>query len=546
MNGFVAFIKTFGAGRIAAMIAVTAMMIGFFAFIMMRWNSPHLVTLFSDLSLRDSSQVVKELERTNTPYELKFDGTVVQVPSDQVAKLRMSLAEQGLPKGGNVGYEIFDKSEALGTTSFVQNINHLRAMEGELSRSIVEIDKVASARVHLVMPERQLFSKDKQETTASIVLKLRGSLEGAQVKAIQHLVASAVPGMKPASVSIVDEEGHLLASGQGDENEVMASAMEEKAQGQESRFKSQIEDILNRVVGAGRSKVQVSAELDWNRVTQTQDLFDPESRVVRSTQTNEEKSTSGKGGNNQVTVANEIPGGIVPPNAAGAAGDSTEKNNETVNYEISRTSRTEILEAGRVKRISVAVLVDGTYVKEGDKVNYTPRAEDELKRIGDLVRSAIGFDEKRGDKVEIVNLRFADAPVMEQLAEEPASLIPHLGMEDYYRIAETAVIFILGLLMLLFGVRPLIKSVLAPTAGATVTAQPALAGASPNEQQAAIAQALNAGQPPVDMTTSKALDSAMANGSIKKENVEKVGELVRNNPNETAAVIRSWINEKAA
>ncbi len=546
MNGFVAFIKTFGAGRIAAMIAVTAMMIGFFAFIMMRWNSPHLVTLFSDMSLRDSSQVVKELERAGVPYELKFDGTVVQVPSDQVAKLRMSLAEQGLPKGGGVGYEIFDKSEALGTTSFVQNINHLRAMEGELSRSIVEIDKVSSARVHLVMPERQLFSKDKQETTASIVLKLRGSLESAQVKAIQHLVASAVPGMKPASVSIVDEEGHLLATGRGDENEVMAGAMEEKAQGQEARFKSQIEDILNRVVGAGRSKVQVSAELDWNRVTQTQDLFDPESRVVRSTQTNEEKSTSGKGGTNQVSVANEIPGGIVPPGGAGAGGDSNEKTNETVNYEISRTSRTEILEAGRVKRISVAVLVDGTYAKDGDKMNYTPRADDELKRIGDLVRSAIGYDEKRGDKVEIVNLRFADAPAIELAAEEPASMIPKLGMEDYYRIAETAVIFILGLLMLLFGVRPLIKSVLAPTAGATVNAQPSLANASPNEQQAAIAQTLNVTQSVADSTTSKALDNAMANGSLRKESVEKVGELVRNNPNETAAVIRTWMNEKAA
>lgn len=547
MNGFIDFVKAFGIARIAAMGAVSVLMVGFFAFIILRWNSPHMVTLFSDLSLRDSSQVVKELERSGIAYELKYDGTVIQVPSSDVAKLRMNLAEQGLPRGGGIGYEIFDKSEALGTTSFVQNINHLRAMEGELARSINEIERVDSARVHLVMPERQLFSRDKQEPTASIVVKLRGELENSQVKAIQHLVASAVPGMKPTSVSIIDEGGRLLASGRSDETEMVAGAFEEKAQSQETRLKNEIEEILARIVGPGRAKVQVTAELDWNRVTQTQDLFDPESRVVRSTQTNEETNESKQpGSSSQVTVGNELPGGATAGGEDSKNSESSAKTNETVNYEISRTSRTEILEAGRIKRISVAVLVDGTYAKEGEKLNYTPRSEDEMKRIGDLVRSAIGYNEQRGDKIEIVNLRFAEAPQSVTAPAEETSFLSGFAMDDYFRIAEMAVIFLLGTLMILFGVRPLLRSVLAPSGGASYAELPPAAGSQTSSQPAAVTQASRVPLAPGENPTAKALESAIATGSMHKESVEKVGDLVRTNPKEAAAVIRSWIGEKAA
>jgi flagellar M-ring protein FliF len=544
----------------AAMIAVSVMMLGFFAFIILRWNSPHMVTLFSELSLRDSSQVVRELERTGISYDLKYDGTVIQVPSTEVAKLRMRLAEQGLPHGSGVGYEIFDKSEALGTTSFVQNINHLRAMEGELARSINEIDHVQSARVHLVMPERQLFAHEKNDPTASIVLKLRNELTSSQVKAIQHLVASAVPGMKPDAVSIVDEAGRLLASGRDSDESMMAEALQEKAVGQETRLKHDIEDILSRIVGPGRSKVQVTADLDWNRVTQTQDLFDPESRAIRSTQTREEKNQSGQpGGGQPVSIGTELPG-AAPTTAAPEPQnkENGEKNEETINYEISRTSRTEILEAGRVKRISVAVLVDGTYAQEGDKLNYTPRPQEELDRIASLVRSAIGFDEKRGDKVEIVNLRFADAPKMAAESVPAGSLLSNFTMEDYFRIAEMAVIFILGLLMVLFGVRPLLRSVLEPSASAAnqsgAIAQ-SLSSASVSHSQShshAPAVANNTSTPQkapaqqVENATTKALEVAMVTGSMHKESLEKVGDLVKNNPKEAAAVIRSWIGERAA
>ena len=213
MQAFAAFLKTLGAARIVAMGAVTVALIGFFAFLILRVTAPQMTPLFTDLTFEDSSAIIKDLERQGIPYELKNDGAIVLVPKDQVTRLRMKLAEGGLPKGGGVGYEIFDKSDALGATSFVQNINHLRALEGELARTIRALDRVQAARVHLVLPERPLFSRDKAEPSASIVLKVRGTLEPQQVRAIRHLVASAVNGLKPERVSIVDEAGRLLADG---------------------------------------------------------------------------------------------------------------------------------------------------------------------------------------------------------------------------------------------------------------------------------------------------------------------------------------------
>ena len=218
----------------------------------------------------------------------KNEGSTLLVPKERVTRLRMKLAEGGLPKGGGVGYEIFDKSDSLGATSFVQNINHLRALEGELSRTIRAIDRVQAARVHLVLPERPLFAREKAEPSASIVLKVRGALEPQQVRAIRHLVASAVNGLKPQRVSVVDESGRLLADGAADETAGGSVTADERKQAFERRLRDQVDAIVSSVVGPGRARVQLTAEFDFNRITQTSDRFDPESRVVRSSQTREE------------------------------------------------------------------------------------------------------------------------------------------------------------------------------------------------------------------------------------------------------------------
>jgi flagellar M-ring protein FliF len=548
VQGFLEFAKTLGAPRIAAMVAVTIALVAFFAFLILRVTAPQMTPLFTDLSYEDSAAIVKELERQGVNYELRNDGSIVMVPKDRVARLRMSLAGEGLPKGGGIGYEIFDKSDALGTTSFVQNINNLRALEGELARTIRGIDSVVAARVHLVLPERPLFSRDKVEPSASIVLKVHGTLEPQQVRAIRHLVASAVNGLKPQRVSIVDEAGHLLADGNGDDG-VGEISGDERRSAFEKRLREQIDAIVTSVVGPGRARTQVSADFDFNRVTQTSDKFDPEGRVVRSSQTREETSATNER-ENQVTVGNEIPGGGnqrpgqpgQPPEANAGARDQSRKSEEIVNYEISRTTKTEVIEGARVNRISVAVLVDGTYGKndKGDIV-YQPRSKEEIDQIAALVRTAIGFDQKRGDQVEVVNLRFAETPATP--ITEPTGWMAALQLtkDDLMRAIEMTVMGLLGLVVLLMVVRPLVRRVLAPEQ--RPLALPAGAGGDAQLAEALAAEAAKAAEP---SPTAKMIDIAQIQGQVHAQSVQKVGELADKNPSEAVTIIRQWMSESNA
>lgn len=524
------------------MAAVTLALVGFFAFVIMRVTAPQMTTLFTDLSFEDSAAIIKELERQAIPFELRNDGAVIMVPKDNVARLRMKLAEGGLPKGGGVGYEIFDKADTLGSTSFVQNINKLRALEGELARTIRAIDRVQAARVHLVLPERPLFSRETPEPSASIVLRVRGALEAQQVRAIRHLVASAVNGLKPQRVSIVDETGALLASGLPGDASGEGSADERRA-AFEKRLRGQVEAIVSQVVGAGRARVELTADFDFNKVTQTSDRFDPEGRVLRSSQTREEESSSADSRDSQVTVNNELPGnqrqGLEPP-APNAPRDVSKKTEETANYEISRTTRTEVTEAGRVKRISAAVLVDGVYSKDdkGELV-YTERSKEELERIAALVRSAVGFDEKRGDHVEVVNLRFAEGPSALPAAE-PATLLGLFAFtkDDVMGAIQLGVIAVLALVVLFTVVRPLVKRALTPEPVRESLPPPAPPAPEPPP---APANAL-VPSPPLG---SSMIDVAQIQGQVHAQSVHRVGELADRNPHETANIIRQWLAEPA-
>lgn len=517
-----------------AMIAVTAALIGFFAFVIMRVTTPQMTTLFTDLSAEDSSGIIKDLERQAIPFELRNEGAIIMVPKDKVTRLRMKLAEGGLPKGGGVGYEIFDKSDALGTTSFVQNINHLRALEGELARTIRAIDRIQAARVHLVLPERPLFSRETPEPSASIVVRVRGTLDPQQIRAIRHVVASAVNGLKPQRVSIVDEAGQLLADGAtGDTDNAVG---DERRAAYEKRMRNQVEAIVSSVVGAGRARVQLSADFDYNKVTQTSDKFDPEGRVLRSSQTREESSATADN-NGQVTVNNELPGNQNKDNAA-TARDQSKKSEETNNYEISRTTKTEVTEAGRVNRISVAVLVDGSYTKnEKGEMVYQDRSKEQLDRIATLVRSAIGFDQKRGDQVEVVNLKFAEAPAVTPVAE-PTGLLGMLQFtkDDVMYVIELGVMMLLGLVVLFMVIRPLVKRILASEAVAELTSDASLPALTDGSQ---------AGQSlvPVPNATAQLIDVAQVQGQVHAQSVHRVGELAERNPTETATIVRQWLSE---
>ncbi len=536
MQGLVSFLRGLGASRLMAMVAVTIALLGFFAFVIMRVTTPQMTTLFTDLSLDDSSAVIKDLERQGIPFEMRNEGAIILVPKDKVTRLRMKLAEGGLPKGGGVGYEIFDKSDALGTTSFVQNINHLRALEGELARTIRAIDRVQSARVHLVLPERPLFAREAPEPSASIVVRVRGSLEPQQIRAVRHLVASAVNGLKPQRVSIIDESGQLLADGASGPND--NAVFDERRNAFEKRLRSEIEAIVSSVVGAGRARVQLSADFDYNKITQTSDKFDPEGRVLRSTQTREESSVTAEN-NGQVTVGNELPGAQNQNNPPSAR-DQSKKTEETNNYEISRTTKTEVTEAGRVNRISVAVLVDGSYIKnEKGEMVYQDRSKEQLDRIAALVRSAIGFDQKRGDQVEVVNLRFAEAPVVAPLAE-PSGLLGMLQFtkDDVMYVIELGVMMLLGLVVLFMVIRPLVKRIITEEAAARPPAEePA------NAEGGAPAAATVPSLVPAPNNTAALIDVAQVQGQVHAQSVHRVGELAERNPNETAAIIRQWLSE---
>jgi len=535
VQGLAEFLKSIGAARIAAMGAVTIALIGFFSYIILRATAPQMTPLFTDLSVEDSAAIVKDLERQGIAYELRGDGATILVPKDRVPRLRMKLAESGLPKGGGVGYEIFDKTDVLGATSFVQNINHLRALEGELARSIRALDRVQAARVHLVLPERPLFARDKIEPSASIVLRVRGQLEPQQVRAIRHLVASAVNGLKPQRVSVVDEAGRLLADGSAEDGAGLNAQAEERKAAFERRMRQQVEAIITSVVGPGRAHVQLTAEFDYNRITQTVDRFDPEGRVVRSSQSREE-ITAADNRESQVSVGNELPGANVNRGEAAAAREQNRKSEEIVNYEISRTTKTEVIEGGRINRISVAVAVDGIY-KKNDKgeLVYEPRSKEEIDHIAALVRSAIGFDSKRGDQVEVVNLRFAETPVVP--ISEPSGFLSALQFtkDDVMRAVELVVMALLSLVVVLLVVRPLLRRI---PAAAEAPRQESLP--PPAEAAATQIAAISANK------TAEMIDIAQVQGQVHAQSVQKVGELADKHPNEVVSIIRSWLHEEAA
>ena len=538
-------VQKIGPARIAAMAVVTALLIGFFGFITLRVSKPPMAPLYTDLSFDDSTGIVEFLESQGIPYELSNNGGSISIDQDKVLRTRMALASEGLPLGGNVGYEIFDKTDTLGTTSFVQNINHVRALEGELARTITSINRIRGARVHLVIPERQLFQREQKPPTASIALKVRGVLDQSQIRAIQHLVASAIDGLSPTKVSIVDETGTLLASGNGPAGAGLAMQnAQSRATQVQDQLRNQITDLLSGVVGPGRARVQVSAELEMNRVTQTSDVYDPESQVVRSTQSRSQESESQERRPNAgVSVGNELPTATADANTPDET-EATANTEEVVNYEISRTTTTQVQEAGAVKRLSVAVLVDGTYTKNEDGTyTYAPRSEEELARLATLVRSAVGFNQSRGDLVEVINLEFAEKPLEKlNLVEEAGTF--EFTKYDYFRIAELAVMAILTLFVLLLVVRPLLRRVLDNTAPEPLLAGQIVDGAAASQVATPGGDAISIGLDP-NNPASQQIAEAMRQGAVRAEVVNQIGDMVNTNPDAAVGAVRNLIKEAA-
>jgi flagellar M-ring protein FliF len=450
------------------------------------------------------------------------------------------MADLGLPSSGSImGYELFDKGDMLGTSNFVLNLNQVRALEGELARTIGGFETVDKVRVHLVMPKRELFTRDQVSPSASVALKLRGTagLDKRQIAAIRHLVATAVPGLKPQSVTLVDSRGQLLAKGGEDMD---PSAMSEEADdfrtAFESRMRKTVERLIEQSVGTGKVKAEAYAEIDFDRTVRNKETFDPEGQVARSVQSiteNEQEKENSKDDN--VSVGNQLPNA----NATGAAGNSLDRNNarneETTNFEISKEVVNSVKETGTVKRLSIAVLVDGTYApdKNGDLV-YSPRPQAELDQLTQLVKSAIGFDKGRGDEVSVVNMQFAESPDLLESSDDLAWL-----KDDLNGIIQTLVLGGVAVLAILLVIRPLV-------ARAIESAD--LAQQEDEEEQLALG-AVNimnrltdqSGDDDDDGEEGDMINIDRIAGKVRSSSYNKINSMVEKHPEETLQIMRQWL-----
>lgn len=569
MDSIFEALKKLGPARLAILMATLLGLILFLVFIAARSSSPSMTLLYNGLSTSDSTEITAKLDLSRIRYSLSDDGSEVRVNRDDVGRARILLAEEGLPRGGSMGYEIFDQKQGFGTTNFVQNLNQLRALEGELARTVMAIDTVRTARVHIVMPERQLFSRDTRPATASVFVSLRNgqNLSAEQIMSVRHLVSASVPQLKPGAVAIIDSSGALLARADDAQNEgnLTPNNTEEMRQKFERRMTQTVEDIVGRIVGYGKVRASISADLDFSVLTRNSEIYDPEGQVVRSTQSvSDEQSDTTGGGNQAVTVENNLPGLPGAGGTGGGGGISSTRSEEVTNFEISKSVESLIRESGEVQKLSIAVLVDGKYETAPPTADaaadaataepvtaYVPRTQAELDQIAALVKSAVGFDESRGDKIEVVNMQFAP---IDMAAADTGDLIFGLPKQELLSIAETLTLSIVAVLIILLVLRPLVSHI---ATMANSTSQTGGGDGATPEQLALLTQGgMNApqlmgpgGMPQIGSSGGGAeedimIDMNQVEGRIKASAVQRISEIVSSHPNETVSVIRSWMSQE--
>lgn len=534
MNNFLQSIKNLSPGRLASLSAIIIFLISFFAYIATQMNSVDYAVLYTDLELEDAKQIVSRLETANIKYRLTKNGTEVMVPQDQVNKMRVDTAEIALAsKGSNVGYEIFDNTDALGSTNFVQNINLIRALEGELARTIRSVDNIKSARVHLVLPKREMFSREEQPPSASVVVKTsKGKLDMAEIQSIQKLVAAAVPKLDVKNVAIVDSSGNLLTNNYDDEQTLNNATNENLRLDQERKMAKNIEALLEKTVGMGKAQAQVNIEMDFDQVVTNEEIYDPDSQVIRSQATVTEEGVSNSG-EQPVTVAQNIPNGDTVTSGSNILNQNS-KTEETINYEISKVVRNKVKNAGTVKRLTVAVMVDGVYDKDADgKTVYRDRTKEEMEQITALVKSAVGYDANRGDVVEVENMKFVS------ISDEPESLqevlIFGFTKDELIRIAEGLGVAIVAILVILLVIRPLINN--AFDNGGQLGADGKLLGENPEDDNLLLSNFLNENDAELD----ELVNINKVDGRIKVSSLKRINDLIEKNPDAAVNIIRSWL-----
>ena len=562
MNPLVDTIKNLGSTRLAMMGAVSIGLLIFFIFTATRLWTPNLSLLYGDLDPSEATQIVNELQSLSITGELSAGGTQVLVPADKVGNARMAMAERGLPAGGNIGYELFNKEQGIGTSNFVQNVNNLRAMEGELGRSISTIATVKSARVHLVLPRRELFSRQQQDPSASIILKMRGvaRLDRKKVAAVQHLVAAAVPNLKVSRISIVDDRGTLLARGGEEDNATGISGLTpgELRLSIENRMARKIEQLLEAMVGVGNVRAQVYAQIDPEREVISEERYDPDGQVLRSSQSVVESSQSAEGPPESVSVTTNLPDGAGGGSSTASKSQRTEEAN---NFEITKSIVNRVKEAGTILGLSVAVAINGTETvgEEGERT-YTPRTPEQMQQYERIIRSALGIDDSRGDNVEIVSVRFAGAPTGLEDGDFGSTLLGGFDPSQLQRLIEIIVLAVVSVLVILLVVRPLVAKVLESTPEPATP--PGMEGMPPmltSESGAPLmpgdmaqlgAPGMIGGEGGMVPVTTGAqpedslIDIDQVEGRVRASSLRKVGEIIEKHPDEAVSIVRNWMYQE--
>lgn len=530
------FFMDLPAGKKLALMVAAGLVLAGLVVLSLQTQKPDYEVLFANLSSDDLGSVTLKLKEMRINFKIGAGETAVLVPSKDVFDLRIQLASEGLPRGGGVGFEIFDKS-TLGMTEFIQRLNLMRATTGELTRTINSLDVVESSRVHIAAPEKSVFMEEERKTTASVVLKLKRRLTPSQVQGISHLVASSIEGLAPEDVTIVDMKGNILAGGQQENTVGQLSLNQLEYKENIARIiENRILSMIGSVLGRDKITTKVSVEVDFQQTEETEEIYDPDSQVARSEQRNEESTIGSTPVGGVVGVTANQPG-VQAAQASSGSPAQSQKLSETINYEINKIIKRTVKPVGEITKLSVAVMVDGTYDKDN---KYVPRTAEEMAQYKKIVERAVGYDEDRGDQIEIVNLAFD----ISKFKEEKVALEKAEKSELWVQIARhsSTVIFVILLFVML--IKPLVKWLQTASGGVGggMVMVPGVGGGAGRMVPVA------AGRGPGEMGEmgEEEEDEDKEIKKIKKREDYRnvVREYAESDPAHTAELVRKWLKER--